>query len=199
MLLGWGHLSFFTYLPHLILVITVVIAPFFLSGASAHWLYRWKELGESRIQFFVIALLSTIGLAYLMPFFYSRGIAVLAFSARIQYLGAICFLGGYVIRIRAVRTLKRHFSDYVAIHEHHQLITTGIYSLIRHPVYLGKIVAVFGMFLVFPSWYGLFFFVLYSSILIQRISREERLLLKYFGSVYEEYTLKSFRLIPHLY
>jgi protein-S-isoprenylcysteine O-methyltransferase Ste14 len=55
------------------------------------------------------------------------------------------------------------------------------------------------MYLIFPTWFGLGFLFLYSAILIHRMSLEEKLLFKYFGSVYEEYTLKSFRLIPHIY
>jgi protein-S-isoprenylcysteine O-methyltransferase Ste14 len=199
MLLGWGSLGFFLKVPHLIITITVLTSPFFLPNAKEGLAAKRKELGESKMEFFAISIISLIGTAYFLPFFYSRGIGAFLFPESIPYLGALILLSGYFVRILASRTLRRQFSHYVTVHEYHQLITNGIYSLIRHPIYLGKLLALLGMFLVFPSWYGLFFFVLYSSILVRRISREERLLLKHFGSVYEEYTLKSFRLIPHLY
>jgi protein-S-isoprenylcysteine O-methyltransferase Ste14 len=199
MVLGWGSFDFFRNIPNFLIAVSALAAPFLLSPLAMHAASRGKEMGESRIQFLILMLLSTIGLAYFLPYFYGREIWILPFTEKVRYLGVMIYLAGYVIRIYAARTLKRQFSFYVTIQENHQLVTTGIYSLIRHPVYLGTILAVLGMFMVFPSWFGLFFFVLYSSILIRRISREERLLLKYFGSVYEDYSLKSFRLIPHLY
>ena len=126
-------------------------------------------------------------------------LGVIPFSEAVRYLGVLIFLSGYWIRAVATRTLKKQFSYLVTIQEHHQLITSGIYSLIRHPVYLGTILAVVGMFLIFSTWFGLAFVFVYTAILIHRMSLEEKLLFKYFGSVYQEYSLKSFRLIPHIY
>ena len=199
MALGWGSLNFFRNIPNLFIAFTVLVAPFLLSRTQAYSGNRGKEQGESRAEFVLVALLSTVGIAYFLPFFFNRHLGAFSFPDMIRYLGMPIYLAGYMIRIDAIRTLKRQFSYYVTIQENHQLITTGIYSLIRHPVYLGTLLAVSGLFLIYPSWYGLFFFVLYAISLFRRISREERLLLKYFGSVYEEYSLKSFRLIPHLY
>ncbi len=109
------------------------------------------------------------------------------------------FLCGLIIRHISIRTLKRQFSIYVAIQENHQLITTGIYSQIRHPIYLGAVLSLIGFVLVFPTLLGFIFVVIYSMLLTHRMAQEERLMLKHFGSVYEEYSSKSYRLIPHIY
>jgi protein-S-isoprenylcysteine O-methyltransferase Ste14 len=199
MVLGWGGFDFFQSIPNLFVATTILLSPFLLAGSQMHSGNRGKEQGESRAQFVMVALLSTVGVAYFLPFFYHRQLGAFSFPDTIRFIGMPIYLAGYMIRVDAIKTLKRQFSYYVTIQENHQLITTGIYSLIRHPGYLGTLLAVSGLFLIYPSWYGLFFFVLYASSLVRRISREERLLLKYFGSVYEEYSLKSFRLIPHLY
>jgi protein-S-isoprenylcysteine O-methyltransferase Ste14 len=140
-----------------------------------------------------------VGAGFLLPYFESQNLGEIFLSEPMRYLGVIIFLSGYWIRTIAARKLSKQFSYLVTIQEHHQLITSGIYSLIRHPVYLGTILAVIGMFFVFSTWFGLAFVFVYSAILIHRMSLEEKLLFKYFGSVYEEYVLKSFRLIPHIY
>jgi protein-S-isoprenylcysteine O-methyltransferase Ste14 len=53
--------------------------------------------------------------------------------------------------------------------------------------------------MIFSTWFGFAFVIVYTAILVHRMSLEEKLLFKYFGSVYQEYSLKSFRLIPHIY
>lgn len=199
MALAWGSLDFFLSVPHFIIALSALAAPFILPGHKNSAMKYGHERGESDLQFLVLALLSTVGVGFLMPFFAGRQLAPIPFSAKLQYLGVLLFLSGYGIRVVATKKLKKQFSFLVTIQENHQLITSGIYSMIRHPVYLGTMLAVFGMFLVFPTWYGLIFVVLYTSLLARRISLEEKLLHKTFGSVYEEYSTKSFRLIPHIY
>jgi protein-S-isoprenylcysteine O-methyltransferase Ste14 len=196
---GWGSIDFFRHTPHLIIAASALIAPFVLPRVKTSALKYGKERGESSFQFLILAFLSTVGVGFLLPFFAGHGIGKITLTDSVKYPGVVIFLSGYVIRALAARTLKSQFSYFVTIQEHHQLITSGIYSMIRHPVYLGTILAVIGMFLVFPSWFGLSFVIVYTGILLHRMSQEEQLLFKYFGSVYQEYSTKSFRLIPHIY
>ncbi|HSP07158.1 MAG TPA: isoprenylcysteine carboxylmethyltransferase family protein [Acidobacteriota bacterium] len=199
MAVAWGSWSFFLSIPHAILSLSALTAPFILPRDRTSALKYGKKQGETKLKFLILALLSTVGVGFLLPFFAGRQMGGIAVSERIRYMGVAIFLSGYAIRVLATRKLKKQFSFLVIIQENHQLITSGIYSMIRHPVYLGTILAVFGMFLVFPTWYGLIFVVFYTSLLAYRISLEEKLLLKTFGSVFEEYSTKSFRLIPHIY
>lgn len=199
MAVAWGSWSFFLSVPHAIIALSALAAPFVLPGHKTSALKYGKERGETRLQFLILALLSTVGVGFLLPFFAGRQMGTIPVSEKMRYLGVAIFLSGYVIRVLATKKLKKQFSFLVTIQENHQLVTSGIYSMIRHPVYLGTILAVTGMFLVFPTWYGLIFVVLYTSLLGRRIVVEERLLLKTFGPVFEEYSTKSFRLIPHIY
>ena len=199
MVAGWGSLDFFRHIPHVIIAASALIAPFVVPQPKSSALKYGKERGESSLQFFFLALLSTVGLGFLLPYFAGHDLGRIPLAESMKYIGVAIFLSGYWIRTIAARTLRKQFSYLVTIQEHHQLITSGIYSLIRHPVYLGTILAVIGMFLVFSTWFGLAFVFIYSAILIHRMSLEEKLLFKYFGSVYQEYTQKSFRLIPHIY
>jgi protein-S-isoprenylcysteine O-methyltransferase Ste14 len=196
---AWGSVNFFLSPPHAIIALSALAAPFVLPGPRSSALKYGREHGETKWQFLILALLSTVGVGFILPFLAGRRLGAIELSDKIRYLGVAIFLSGYAIRVIATKKLKKQFSFLVTIQENHQLITSGIYSMIRHPVYLGTILAVIGMFLVFPTWYGLIFVVLYTSLLARRISLEEKLLLKTFGSVYEEYSTKSFRLIPHIY
>lgn len=199
MVAGWGSLDFFLDIPRSIVAAGALIAPLVLSGVSKNTVSYGKERGESTFTFLMVVFLSTVGVGFLIPFFAARKLGFLPLPDGFRYLGVAIFLSGYAIRAIAARRLKRQFSYLVTIQENHQLITSGIYSRIRHPVYLGSILAVFGMVLIFPTTFGVAFAILFTAILAHRMSLEEKLLLKYFGSVYQEYSSKSFRLIPHIY
>lgn len=199
MAVAWGSWDFFLNVPHAVIALSALAAPFVLPGSKSRAMKYGIARGENHVQFLILALLSTVGVGFLLPFFAGRQLGPIPLAEKIRYVGVVIFLSGYAIRVIATKKLRKQFSFLVTIQENHQLITSGIYSMIRHPVYLGTILAVAGMFLVFPTWYGLLFVALYTSLLAHRISLEEKLLLKTFGSVFEEYSTKSFRLIPHIY
>jgi protein-S-isoprenylcysteine O-methyltransferase Ste14 len=87
----------------------------------------------------------------------------------------------------------------VTIQEDHKLITTGPYSYIRHPRYLGIILLLSGMSLVFRSWMAFIFALASVLVLIWRIRDEENLMHQEFTDTWEQYTKRSWRLIPYIY
>jgi protein-S-isoprenylcysteine O-methyltransferase Ste14 len=196
-LTGFGPAKFFDDLPRTLFFFSALIIIFRLSDGQISR-NRGKEQGESK-SLFALLILLTLATGFFIPFFSSRKITDLNFPIFFRYLGLVLFHTGMFIRINAVRTLKRQFSIYVAIQENHQLITSGIYSQIRHPIYLGAFLSLTGFALIFPTLLGFLFVIIYSMLLGHRMTQEERLMLKHFGSVYEEYISKSYRLIPHIY
>jgi protein-S-isoprenylcysteine O-methyltransferase Ste14 len=195
---GWGSFDFFRYLPHIVLCIGMLITPLVYGGGESG-IKPGKERGESTFEFYLIIVISSIGIGFTIPFLYAHGYGKLTASEPLQYIGVLFCVSGYAFRLIAIRALKRQFSYFVAIQQHHQLITTGVYSWIRHPIYLGAILLVVGMVLIFPTWYGFLFILFYSMLLAHRMNQEEKLLLKHFGTVYQEYLSKSHRLIPRIY
>jgi protein-S-isoprenylcysteine O-methyltransferase Ste14 len=197
-LAGFGSVKlFFQELPRTIFFcISVVALAFFSAGRGG--INKGKEQGESRTLFLLLMTLTLLA-AFCIPFFAGRNLTSLKLPDFFRYLGIGLFVCGLIIRRIAIRTLKRQFSIFVAIQENHQLITTGIYSQIRHPIYLGALLSLIGFVLVFPTLLGFIFVVIYSMLLTHRMAQEERLMMKHFGSVYEEYISKSYRLIPHIY
>lgn len=71
------------------------------------------------------------------------------------------------------------------------LVTTGIYSKIRHPVYVFSLTAIFSLYIFYNELHllGLFLFALISQI--YRMRKEDQVLLKKFGKEYERYKSKT--------
>ena len=80
-----------------------------------------------------------------------------------------------------------------------KVISTGLYALVRHPMYMGGLFLFVGMSLSLGSWWGLFVFLLIKPALIWRIFDEEKFLTKNLPG-YAEYRNKvRYRLIPFIW
>jgi protein-S-isoprenylcysteine O-methyltransferase Ste14 len=87
----------------------------------------------------------------------------------------------------------------VAIQPGHTLVTSGVYSRIRHPSYLGLLINMLGWALVFRSGVGVLLTALMLLPLSARIRSEEALLGAQFGLEYDDYRARTWRLIPFVY
>jgi protein-S-isoprenylcysteine O-methyltransferase Ste14 len=103
----------------------------------------------------------------------------------IRWLGVLLFAVGGALRIWPVFVLGHRFSGLVAIQSGHTLVTSGVYSAIRHPSYLGLLVNSLGWALAFRSGVGVLLTALLIPPLVARISAEETLLRSQFGGEYE--------------
>jgi protein-S-isoprenylcysteine O-methyltransferase Ste14 len=117
----------------------------------------------------------------------------------ISLAGFVFLLTGLALRAWATRTLERYFSPDVRILPEHKLITHGIYKYVRHPIYLGTLLAYFSVPLLFHSLYGFFVMIFKISLTIYRIKIEEQALLEKFGDEYTNYMKNSKRLISYVY
>ena len=87
----------------------------------------------------------------------------------------------------------------LGIVEGHKLVTDGIYTHIRHPIYLGELFRIAGTALFFSSIYGGIIMAAAIPFLLYRIGMEERMLIEAFGNEYTEYQKKNKKIIPYLY
>jgi protein-S-isoprenylcysteine O-methyltransferase Ste14 len=155
---------------------------------------------EDRENRWVIAVFSLIGLlqAFLPAWSDRKGIWIIDGDAA-RWLGVILFAAGGAMRIWPVFVLGTRLSGLVAIQPGHTLATSGIYRIIRHPSYLGLLVASLGWGLAFRSGVGVLLEALLIPPLVARIQAEERLLRSEFGAEYDTYRGRTSRLIPGLY
>ena len=104
---------------------------------------------------------------------------------------------GFAVRIIAKRTLGRFFTVRVQLQENHEVVESGIYGRIRHPLYLGIILEWIAPPLILGSPAGFLFTTIWMVLgVLQRIPREEALLVEGLGEKYRSYMGRTKRLIP---
>jgi len=149
-----------------------------------------------------VPIYSGLTMAFLCWFLpYGDRRAMLTFSdvGAWRYLGLALFVAGVAVQLTAQRTLGRQYSAHVALRNNHRLVKAGIYSVIRHPIYLGLFLNICGVALVFRSWLAIPLFLLLTVFVAWRVQQEEGLLGKEFGSDFDTYCRSTKRLLPHVY
>ncbi|WP_024301653.1 isoprenylcysteine carboxylmethyltransferase family protein [Pseudogulbenkiania sp. MAI-1] len=196
--LGAGGLAtFFSHPARIALVVAVVV----MSGVTAFSSGNLSPgVREDRANRWVLPVFGLLGLlsAYLPAYTERLGVWVLG-EEGVRWLGVVLFAAGGVLRIWPVFVLGYRFSGLVAIQPGHTLVTSGVYRVIRNPSYLGLLVNSLGWALVFRSGVGVLLTALIIPPLIARIRSEEALLHEQFGTEYEAYCARTWRLIPWLY
>jgi len=155
---------------------------------------------EDRGNRWVLTAFTVIGLldAYLPAYADRRGFWLID-GETVRWLGVALFAAGGLLRIWPVFVLGRRFSGLVAIQPGHELVTTGIYGVVRHPSYLGLLINTLGWGLAFRTGVGVLLAALVVPPLVARIDAEERLLGSEFGAEYEAYRKRTWRLAPGIY
>lgn len=192
---GWS--AFFSHPPLAALAVVLVL----LSGAALFTEGNVSSgVREDRGNRWVLYAFAAIGLldGYVPALTDRMGIWTLDGDA-VRWLGVALFAAGGTLRIWPVFVLGRRFSGLVAIQPDHQLVTTGVYGVIRHPSYLGLLVGTLGWALAFRAGAGVLLAALLLPPLLARIRAEERLLSSQFGAEYDAYRARTARLLPGLY
>nr|WP_295931890.1 isoprenylcysteine carboxylmethyltransferase family protein [uncultured Dyadobacter sp.] len=130
---------------------------------------------------------------------WAAGMNAHRFPKLVDVAGFCLIWGGLALRIYAIVSLNRYFSNPVKIQSDHQLIDTGIYGFIRHPSYTGAIMTILGTILWLHAFASLPFSILLIALAYyHRISQEESLLTVHFGDEYKAYRAKTGSLVPRI-
>lgn len=114
-------------------------------------------------------------------------------------IGAVViFLIAYALYIEVLRE-NTYLSRTVKIQEHQKVVDTGLYRIVRHPMYSATLLLFLATPLVLGSKYSFVIFLTYPCIIAKRIKAEEELLEKELEG-YREYKQKvRYRLIPFVW
>ena len=113
----------------------------------------------------------------------------------LSIVGAVLFLISYVFYAEVLRE-NTYLSRTIEVQENQKVISTGLYGIVRHPMYSTTLLLFISMPLVLGSIVALPVFLLYPFIIAKRIKSEEKLLSEELAG-YKEYTEKvKYRLIP---
>jgi len=113
-------------------------------------------------------------------------------------VASVLFLVGYALYAEVMRE-NAYLSRTVKVEEGQTVISTGLYAVVRHPMYMASTVMFLSLPLVLGSWYALIPFALYPVLMVIRIRGEEKLLTAELSG-YEEYKRKvRYRLIPFIW
>jgi|SRR5215471_272821 len=184
--------------PVLEVLWSVWILYWFLSAAHVRRAAR-KESSASRSSTILITIPAVILLA-------NTGLAVGPLSRRfvpatevVHIIGLALTVLGLLITVWARIHLGQFWSARVSLKEDHELIQSGPYAYVRHPIYSGIFVALMGTALYVGEYRALVAVALIFIAHRQKAKREEKLLSEQFGDSYERYRARTGSLVPKLF
>jgi protein-S-isoprenylcysteine O-methyltransferase Ste14 len=111
-------------------------------------------------------------------------------------LGAVLTVAGVAFAIWARRHIGKNWSAQVTIRKEHELIRTGPYARIRHPIYTGLLLAVAGTAIAIGEYRAIVAFAVIAVGFVVKAKREEAFLATQFGRAFEEHRRQTGFFLP---
>jgi len=165
---------------------------------------RNNDVVKNRMGRLEIALmvLATIGFVVPLLWVASSILAIADYSLHLVpfIAGTFCLALGLLLFFRSHATLGTNWSVTLKVQGGHELITHGIYSHVRHPMYLALLLYSLGQALVVPNYVaGPSCGVAMAILFVLRVGIEERLMLDHFGKDYEVYMARTKCIVPGIW
>ena len=198
----WGHLTdwklWLSYLCFVLLFSSSIRRELIYGNFSDRKTDKQTQTKSGRL-FYMVLLIGIVLSLWLSIYDYYHPIFDRAYWIALDYLGMVSMIAGVTLNFHAASILGE-FYDRLSISSNHKLIKTGIYKILRHPIYTSYYLLFSGFCVFFQSPLGLavltlVFFVSYSN----RIRIEEKMLLETFGEEYRLYMQQTWRFIPFIY
>lgn len=118
--------------------------------------------------------------------------------AWVVVFAAVLFLVAYALYAEVMRE-NAYLSRTIRVEAGQKVVDTGLYGIVRHPMYMATILLFLMIPVVLGSWYALIVFGVYPAIIIIRLKDEEKLLTRELPG-YAEYKMKvPYRIIPYIW
>jgi protein-S-isoprenylcysteine O-methyltransferase Ste14 len=115
-------------------------------------------------------------------------------------VGTLVFAAAIWVIYRSHKDLGRSFSTTLEIRPQHELVTSGIYRYVRHPIYLAFSLWGLAQAFLLPNWAVAVSGPIILAILFSiRIPREEQMMIDTFGDDYRVYMSRTARFVPGVY
>lgn len=114
------------------------------------------------------------------------------------WVGAALTAGGLLFAVWARAHIGTNWSAIVTIKEDHELITTGPYAMVRHPIYTGLLLAFVGSAMARGEWRGVLAVLIAVWALWRKLRFEEHWMREQFGEAYQTYSRRVAALIPFI-
>lgn len=171
-----------------------------LAATSVKLFFETKIGRYFRYYRLAYSIFATIGLGALLFYQYSFESPLLINSGILKYVAfIILLLPGVVIMLIAIKKYFLLLSGVRSIFQPTppvELKVEGIHRFVRHPLYSGTILFVWGLFFIFPMLNNLISVILLTAYVLIGIIFEEKKLVKEFGKKYQEYIGEVPMLIP---
>jgi protein-S-isoprenylcysteine O-methyltransferase Ste14 len=115
------------------------------------------------------------------------------------WLGAALTVAGLLFAIWARQHLGRNWSRSVTLKQDHELITSGPYAVVRHPIYTGILTGFVGSIVAQGQVRSLIAFLLISLVLWAKLRLEEQWMRSHFGDTYGAYARRVAALVPFVF
>ncbi|ULJ71098.1 protein-S-isoprenylcysteine O-methyltransferase [Rhizobium gallicum] len=165
---------------------------------------RVRVVSHRRSRIETIGLASALlGLAIVPGFYVATGMPQAAdYPARAWAVavGVVLFAAAMWVFRRTHKELGRNWSITLEIRDQHQLICSGPYAFVRHPMYTSFLLMGLGQAFLLSNWIvGLAGLIGFAILFFLRVDKEERMMLEIFGAQYRAYMDRTKRIIPYLY
>ena len=217
----------FSALIKFVLGIVLVGVLLFLPAWTLYYLYAWLFIGLLFIPMLIMGIILFVkaptllekrlnskekqkaqkGVTKILGIIFLVGFVVSSLDFRFAWsrvplwlviVSSILFEIGYLMYAEVMRE-NIYLSRTIEVQDNQKLISTGLYGIVRHPMYLATLFMFLPLPLILGSFWGLIPFSFYIVAIIIRIVNEEKVLLKGLDG-YAEYKQKiKYRLIPFLW
>jgi len=182
-----------------ILFIPMVIAGFVMMAKSPELLRKRlkakEEQGQQRKVIAASALMFLVGFILCGLDFRFK---LTLLPKPVVIAGAVIFLFSYAVYAEVLRE-NAYLSRVIEVQEGQKVIDTGLYGIVRHPMYSAVIFLFTSMPIVLGSFIGFIVFLIFPYIIVKRIENEEEVLEEGLAG-YKEYKEKvKYRLIPFIW
>jgi protein-S-isoprenylcysteine O-methyltransferase Ste14 len=185
---------------------------YLFGGAWLIWLIYWGisalnvksavrvESGLSRFGKYALPLIIAVMLLQNYPVYRGTFLAERFVPAQswVVWLGFALTIAGLAFACWARVILGRNWSGVVQLKQDHELIVRGPYSIVRHPIYTGLLLAFFGTAVGVGEWRGMIATAIVGVSFWRKLRLEERWLCELFGDRYRNYMGRVKALVPWL-